>query len=41
VETLEHVEHRAVLVLEQTRMDVHLVIRRNADDVLVKRAMVD
>ena len=41
METLEDLEHRAVLVVEQAARDVDAKIRCDADDVLVEGAMVD
>ena len=41
VRALEELEHRAVLLVEQSRVDAHLVVGRDADEVLVERAVVD
>ena len=41
MEALEEVEHRTVLVLKQPPRDVNDVIGRDADEVLVERAVVD
>jgi len=41
VEALEHVEHRPVVVLEETCGDMDAEIRRHADEILVERAVVD
>jgi hypothetical protein len=41
VEGLEEVEHRPVLVLEQSAGDVHGVVGRDPHEVLVERTMVD
>ena len=41
VKSLQQVEHRAVLVLEQPPRDVHDVVGRDADEVLVECSVVD
>src|SRR4051794_26137397 len=41
MESLKHVKHRTVFVLAQAAGDVDDVIRRDADEILVERAVVD
>ena len=41
MKALEDVEHRTILVLEQALRDVHDIVGRNADEIVVERAMVD
>jgi len=37
----EHVDHRAILVVEQARRDVDAEIRGDADEILLEGAVVD
>jgi hypothetical protein len=41
VESLEDVEHRAVVIVEKSAGDVNAEIRRHPDQILVERPMVD
>ena len=41
MERLQEFEHRPVFVLQQVAGDVDLVVRRDADEVLVERSVVD
>ena len=41
MERLEDVKHRTVVIVEKAVRDVHAEIRRDSDEILVERAMVD
>ena len=41
VEALEHIEHRSVVIFEQPTGYVHVVVGRDADKMIVERAVMD
>jgi hypothetical protein len=41
VEALQHGQHRAVFVIEQSSGDMHAKVRCNADKILVEGAMMN